>query len=244
MKQLKFLMIVFALMMGVSFTSCMGESDPTVSPVATLKVVSTYPYTFQYPNDGLKIVASNTSELLTDNSVNLGLGDIIFLQYTYNSEEQPLTSETKEITAKVTIGHNCTSGNTSIGVPVENNGAGEPYENATIVELLPAGQGTMYYDKNTLLLGVTFSSVFCLFPEQEANKVAPIPNTIVDFMIIIYLYRFMHHKHCPLSQIRIDILFGLWDRPFIVLLLTESTAVYPPSAIFVRFTTRLHTYAL
>ena len=156
MKQLKFLMIVFALMMGVSFTSCMGESDPTVSPVATLKVVSTYPYTFQYPNDGLKIVASNTSELLTDNSVNLGLGDIIFLQYTYNSEEQPLTSETKEITAKVTIGHNCTSGNTSIGVPVENNGAGEPYENATIVELLPAGQGTMYYDKNTLLLGVTF----------------------------------------------------------------------------------------
>ena len=148
-------MIVFALMMGVSFTSCMGESDPTVSPVATLKVVSTYPYTFQYPNDGLKIVASNTSELLTDNSVNLGLGDIIFLQYTYNSEEQPLTSETKEITAKVTIGHNCTSGNTSIGVPVENNGAGEPYENATIVELLPAGQGTMYYDKNTLLLGVT-----------------------------------------------------------------------------------------
>ena len=84
------------------------------------------------------------------------MGDIIFLQYTYNSEEQPLTSETKEITAKVTIGHNCTSGNTSIGVPVENNGAGEPYENATIVELLPAGQGTMYYDKNTLLLGVTF----------------------------------------------------------------------------------------
>ena len=156
MKQLKFLMIVFTLMMGVSFTSCMGESDPTVSPVATLKVVSAYPYTFQYPNDGLKIVASNTSELLTDNSVNLGLGDIIFLQYTYNSEEQPLTSETKEITAKVTIGHNCTSGNTSIGVPVENNGAGELYENATIVELLPAGQGTMYYDKNTLLLGVTF----------------------------------------------------------------------------------------
>ena len=100
MKQLKFLMIVFTLMMGVSFTSCMGESDPTVSPVATLKVVSAYPYTFQYPNDGLKIVASNTSELLTDNSVNLGLGDIIFLQYTYNSEEQPLTSETKEITAK------------------------------------------------------------------------------------------------------------------------------------------------
>ena len=156
MKQLKFLMIVFTLMMGVSFTSCMGESDPTVSPVATLKVVSAYPYTFQYPNDGLKIVASNTSELLTDNSVNLGLGDIIFLQYTYNSEEQPLTSETKEITAKVTIGHNCISGNTSIGVPVENNGAGELYENATIVELLPAGQGTMYYDKNTLLLGVTF----------------------------------------------------------------------------------------
>ena len=37
MKQLKFLMIVFTLMMGVSFTSCMGESDPTVSPVATLK---------------------------------------------------------------------------------------------------------------------------------------------------------------------------------------------------------------
>ena len=88
MKQLKFLMIVFTLMMGVSFTSCMGESDPTVSPVATLKVVSAYPYTFQYPNDGLKIIASNTSELLTDNSVNLGLGDIIFLQYTYNSEEQ------------------------------------------------------------------------------------------------------------------------------------------------------------
>ena len=157
MKQLKFLMIVFTLMMGVSFTSCMGESDPTVSPVETLKLVSTYPsYTFQYPNDGLKIIASNSNELLTDNSVNLGLGDIVFLQYTYNSEEQPLTSETKEITAKVTIGHNCTSNNFSIGESDENNGAGEPYENATIVDLLPAGQGTKYYDKNTLLLGVVF----------------------------------------------------------------------------------------
>ena len=101
-----------------------------------------------------------------------------------------------------------------------------------------------YQENNVRLLSLCYFSVFCLFPEQEANKVAPIPNTIVDFMIIIYLYRFMHHKHCPLSQIRIDILFGLWDRPFIVLLLTESTAVYPPSAIFVRFTTRLHTYAL
>ena len=86
MKQLKLMVLTLTLLMGTMFTSCMGESDPTVSPVATLKVVSAYPYTFQYPNDGLKIVASNTSELLTDNSVNLGLGDIIFLQYTYNSE--------------------------------------------------------------------------------------------------------------------------------------------------------------
>lgn len=33
MKQLKFLMVAFTLLTGISLTSCMGESDPTVGGI-------------------------------------------------------------------------------------------------------------------------------------------------------------------------------------------------------------------
>lgn len=155
MKQLKFLMLAFTLLMGVSLTSCMGDSDPNVDQPAFLKLVSTYPvYVFQYGGDGLKVNATNSTDLMINNSSSeLSEGDIVYLSYHYNTEEQPITNETKSIDAKITIGHNCSAGTRA--VVQDDNGA--DYENATVVSVPSFSEGGMfYYDKNTLISGVTF----------------------------------------------------------------------------------------
>lgn len=156
MKQLKFLMVALTLLMGISLTSCMGESDPTRNEVAPLKLVNTYPFTFQYPDNGLKVVATNSSELLANISLDMNYGDIILIQFTFNGDEQPITETTKEIEAKVSIGSNYSANAES--VVTDNNGAGEPYENATIngLESGYSSAAMMYYDKNTLLVPIWF----------------------------------------------------------------------------------------
>ncbi|MCD8182739.1 MAG: hypothetical protein LUE99_06240 [Bacteroides sp.] len=175
MKQMKFLMVAFTLLMGISFSSCMGDSDPNVTQTIPLKLVGTYPYTFQFPNDGLKIVATNTSELMASSSENYNYGDIVYITFTYNTDEQPVTENTKEVNARVIINYNTSKGTSS--VMADNNGAGEPYENATIVDLASGSEGTMYFDKNTLMLGVTFLAksdvfkhTFVLVYDESAEK--------------------------------------------------------------------------
>lgn len=154
MKQLKFLMVAFTLLMGVSLTSCMGESDPTVSWATFMRVVETYPfYTFQAA-DGVKFVATNSSELQSMSS-KINYNDIVYVQYAYNSDEQQVTNETKSIDAKMTLYYNASSASRSI--TEEGNGAGEPYENATVIDMYPATKGGLtYFDKNTLLLCVRY----------------------------------------------------------------------------------------
>lgn len=154
MKQLKFLMVAFTLLMGISLTSCMGDSDPNVTQVYPLRLVDTYPYTFQFPNNGAKIIATNTAELMSNTSLDLKYGDIVYIAYTYNSDEQPVTENTKEINAKVSIYYNCSTATDSY--VLENNGAGEPYENATIGALASISEGMMYFDKNNIMLYIAF----------------------------------------------------------------------------------------
>lgn len=177
MKQLKFLMVALTLLMGVSLTSCLnGNDDPTRILDAPLRLVSTYPYTFQYPNDGIKIVATNSTELLTSN---IYPGDIVYIRYTYNSDEQPITATTKEIDAKVELplsnNSNC-SLNTRSEV-VENSEEGSQYENATIIDLGEASNyGMYYYDRNTLIMIVAYYAKsienhhFMLLYDKEKNN--------------------------------------------------------------------------
>ena len=154
MKQMKFLMAALTVLMGLTFTSCIGDGDSTAGDVNFLKVVSTYPYVFQYANDGLRVTATNSSELMADAvGQNLSYGDIVYLQYTYDSDQQKVTADTKNIEARVTIGYNCSRNIYSTWM--ENKGEGE--ENATILDLGSVSEYGMYwYDRNTLLLGISF----------------------------------------------------------------------------------------
>lgn len=166
MKQLKFLMVALTLLMGISLTSCLGESDPTRGDLRPLKLVNTYPFTFQYPNDGmnegLKVVATNSSELLASSeALNMRIGDIIYISYTYNSDEQTVTTQTKEVNAKVVFALTNNSSNLSANaesVVLDNAGTEEPYENATINAIGdPSNRGEMfYYDKNTIIIALAY----------------------------------------------------------------------------------------
>ena len=153
MKQLKFLVVAFTLLMGISLTSCMGDSDPTVTWASFMKVVETYPYTFQDAS-GIKFIATNTTDLVTE-TVKMKYGDIVYMQYSYNSEEQNVTADTKEIKAKMQFYYNASDENMS--VVEEGTGAGEPYENATVTGMYSSQEnGMAYFDKNTLLLCIKY----------------------------------------------------------------------------------------
>lgn len=160
MKQLKFLMVAFTLLMGVSFTSCLnGDTDPTVTNSMPLKLISTYPsYTFQFPNNGLKVVAINNTGLMNSN---LKVGDIAYITYSFNSEEQPVTGTTKEISAQVQLlfpngNSNCSTGTYSL--VAADSEVGNNYENATIIDLGSSSSGypMLYYDKNTLIMFIAY----------------------------------------------------------------------------------------
>lgn len=150
MKQLKFLMVAFTLLMGVSFTSCIGDSDPTVNSAAIGRVTNIIPYTFQMA-DGYSFVATNSIETTS----NISVGDIVQFMFTYNSDEQQFTETNKSIKAQITPYQNMSRG-TDYAV-TDNNGAGAPYENATINELVSTSSDRMqYFDKNTLLIPISF----------------------------------------------------------------------------------------
>ena len=174
MKQLKFLMVALTLLMGISLTSCLGESDPIVTYPEFLRVVETYPYTFQNAN-GRKYIATNSSELMSQTST-MNYNDIVYVQYTYNSEEQNVTPETKEVKAKITFIYNASVSNRS--AILEGNGAGEPYENATVTGMYSSEQGgLLYFDKNTLLLAIRYLAekdlalhTFTLVYDSKANE--------------------------------------------------------------------------
>lgn len=150
MKQLKFLMIAFTLLMGVSLTSCIGDDDPTVNSVAIGRVTSILPYTFQMA-DGYSFVATNSIETTS----NISVGDIVQFMFTYNSDEQQFTETNNRIEAEITPYQNMSRG-TGYAI-ADNNGADAPYENATINELVSTSIDKMqYFDKNTLIIPIAF----------------------------------------------------------------------------------------
>lgn len=180
MKQLKFLMVALTVLMGVSLTSCLnGNDDPNRTLDAPLRLVNTFPYTFQYPDDGvkegIKIVATNTSDLM---NYDINYGEIVYVRYTYNSDEQIITNETKQIEAKVELplsdNSNCSLNTES--VIVDNSEQGSDYENATIIDLgNVSNYGMYYYDKNTLIMVVAYyaktlnNHYFTLVYDKEQN---------------------------------------------------------------------------
>lgn len=160
MKQLRFLMVAFTLLIGISLTSCMGDSDPTVGGTYVMKTVSTFPYTFVFSGSDIQYEAANNSELMGNTNLSLNAGDIVQIAWSYNSDEQPVTDATKKIMVKVSGVQNLSTCTQS---PVlDNDGADEIYENATINKIGFANDygsssnGIGYYDKNVIVMPVVF----------------------------------------------------------------------------------------
>lgn len=129
MKQLKFLMVAFTLMMGVSLTSCMGDSDPTVGGTFVMEVVDPIYCSFKFADSDIKYTAVNASKLITDTDLKLNSGDIVQIAWSYNSEEQPVTEQTKEIKVTVAGIQNLSTATASY---VLNSTGADDFENATI----------------------------------------------------------------------------------------------------------------
>ena len=160
MKQLKFLMVAFTLMMGVSLTSCMGDSDPTVGGTFfVMEVVDPIYCSFKFADSDIKYTAVNASKLITDTDLKLNSGDIVQIAWSYNSEEQPVTEQTKEIKVTVAGIQNLSTATASY---VLNSTGADDFENATIKKIgfasdySNSNNGISYYDKETILIPVVF----------------------------------------------------------------------------------------
>lgn len=158
MKRMKFLAITFILLMGVAVTSCMDSGDPTVGGTFPMKVVSTYPYTFVFSDSDVKYVAVNSDNLL---SSNLETGDIAYVAWSYNSDEQKVDQNTKKINVTVSGVKKIT------GECYVLNNDGSSYENATVNNIgVSDNYGNsiifQYFDKNTL-----FVPIVCLASTSE-----------------------------------------------------------------------------
>lgn len=170
MKQLKFLMFVFTLLMGVSFTSCLnGNNDPTVGGVYVMKVVDPYSCSFKFSNSNVTYTAVNASQLISESKFSSRSGDIVQIAWSYNSEEQPLTEQTKEIKVTVSAIQNLSTATASY--VLDNNGNDETFENATIKKIGfsssygSSNNGIAYFDKNTIIIPVVF-----LYKSADLNK--------------------------------------------------------------------------
>ncbi len=190
MKQLKFLMIAFTLLTGISLTSCIGDSDPTVRGNAMVRVTNLYPYTFQMA-DGYGFAATNQME-----TSNFFINDIVSIGVTYNSDEQQFTQTNKTIEAQITFNYNLSKAARSH--VMSGNGAEEPYENATVNGIISnAYDGLSYFDKNTLLIPVSFLAKddlykhsFTLVYDTDEVSTESTENTQDEDVLVLYLRHF------------------------------------------------------
>ena len=150
MAKFKIWMVALTLIMGVSFTSCM-DSDPTVTDITLGQVTEIFPSTVITAPYGIKFTAVNS---LVDK--NLTYGDYVQFQYSYNSDEQQVDQNTKNINVTIPYIEVIKTGNVIVG-----NSKGEEEENATILQIGYGSQNAsqaqfVYYDKNTLVVPIYF----------------------------------------------------------------------------------------
>ncbi|WP_291535150.1 hypothetical protein [Bacteroides sp.] len=131
MAKFKIWMVALTLIMGVSFTSCV-ESDPTVTNPAIGQVESILPLVIKTP-DGTKFTAANS---LGD--MNYTYNDFMYFIYSFNSDEQDVTS--KNITATISSIVKLNS-----GYAMSSSDKGESNETATIVQIGDNPTNSAYY---------------------------------------------------------------------------------------------------
>lgn len=212
MKQLKSLMVAFILLMGISFTSCMGESDPTVGGTYIMKVVETYPYSFVFSNSNQRFTATNSSELMASSSLNLNYGDIVMVAWSYNSDEQVVTDATKEVKVLVSGIQNFSTATRTTSL--DSNGAGEPYENATINKVGVINNyendqtGIGYFNKDIIIIPVAFLAKSDL-SKHQFTLVYNASEELKDNTVLTLYLRHSNSEEKPTEQVNVYKAFNI-----------------------------------
>lgn len=161
MKQLKFLMVALTLFMGISLTSCLGESEPITTREAFAKLYSTYgSYTFK-TIDGYTITPTYASvaSLEGDGHNISGLaGDIVWFYYDFATAT---VDEAKKTMTDVTLKGVASMNNTVEVVhgTAADKAVNDSIGNAPILSLEGTHMSSpaFVFDQTTLLLNVNYT---------------------------------------------------------------------------------------
>lgn len=161
MKQLKFLMVALTLLMGISLTSCLSESEPSTESAVFAKLYSTYgSYTFK-TMDGYTITPSYASIASLEGrgqSISKFVGDVVWFHYDFATATVDETKKTlTDVTAK-----NIVKMNNAIEVvhgTAADKAVNDSIENAPILSLEGTSMSSpaFVFDQTTLLLNVNYT---------------------------------------------------------------------------------------
>lgn len=160
MKQLKFLMIAFTLLMGISLTSCLNsESDPYSYGGGYAKVRSYLGMGISFTSDDVTITpttASVSSLLAQGVDVSKMTGHVVYISYrwdpTVTEISNPKDIKNVELMAVLDL-------NNTTEVVYEKGAANDSVNNAAIIKLGISESSEIkpsFFDKTTLLLPVNY----------------------------------------------------------------------------------------
>lgn len=160
MKQLKFLMIAFTLLMGISLTSCLNsDSDPYKYGGGMAKVRATYgPVIFESGDITITPTAASISSLLTQGvDVAKMDGHVVYISYRWDpavtvADEDPKKIKNVDLMAAIDL-------NNTTEVVNERGATNDSINNAAIISLGLSQNSEVkpsFFDKTTLLLPVNY----------------------------------------------------------------------------------------
>lgn len=160
MKQLKFLMIAFTLLMGISLTSCLNsESDPYSYGQGYVKAYSSMYGTTYFKIDDITITptSSSVSSLLAGGiDVSKMVGHVVYISYRWDPAVTEI-ADPKDIQGVDLRG--ALDLNNTTEIVYEKGAANDSVNNATIMKLGISESSDVkpsFFDKTTLLLPVNY----------------------------------------------------------------------------------------
>lgn len=147
-KKVKFLAVAVALLMSISFTSCLSSDNNTIQPVQrVITLKSIFPYQFQI--EGTDFVFEANSSTIPDLSSNASPGDIVYINAQYDTSTQTIDQNTKKIVVTV---FNAMKLNEKAYSVMED----VPYNRSVIATSNTQSYNPVFYSKNWLLVPIAF----------------------------------------------------------------------------------------
>lgn len=161
MKQLKFLMVAFTLLMGISLTSCLdSDSDPYSYGYGYAKVVNSYGATYFTMGKDITITPSSGSvATLLANGIDISkmTNHVVYITYRWDPALINITTETKDLQGVDLMGALDLNNRSEI---VEEKGAANDSVNTAPIISLTSSQSSevkpIFYDATTLLIPANY----------------------------------------------------------------------------------------